>query len=118
MLPRAQLGPVIIGLHIAQVVIEKDIDWNDQNDFIKVHHLEALAQAEVICFSVMVFAGWIKLFDYLSVFPNMYRFIVMIEMVRSLFCLTAVAVALLTESTCYPRRWLRNWPSSALCSLS
>jgi len=117
-LPRAQLGPVIIGLHIAQVVIEKDIDWNDQNDFIKVHHLEALAQAEVICFSVMVFAGWIKLFDYLSVFPNMYRFIVMIEMVRSLFRLTAVAVALLTDSTCYPRRWRRNWPSSALCSLS
>ncbi len=35
-----------------------------------------------VLYSLIIMVGWIKLFDYLSVFSRLYRLIVIIEMVR------------------------------------
>jgi len=87
----AALYPGIIAVHVANYILEQDITWYDPDAYTKINTQVALAMSENIMFSLMVFAAWIKLFDYLGVFPMMYKFIVMIElMVEKLLSFLAV----------------------------
>jgi len=74
------LGPFTFMLQIASVANARSIDWADRDDFVNVERQIWYARIQTNCYSIMVFAACLKLFDYLSVFRNLYRLIVMIEM--------------------------------------
>ena len=55
----------------------------DPDVFSRVYVLESLCFAEQIMFSVLIFAAWIKLYDYITVLAKINRLVVMIEMVTN-----------------------------------
>ena len=95
------LAPISIALQVAFLLNGRAIKWEAHDEFVNVERQEQLANAQTNVYSVMVFASFLKLFDYLSVFPGLYRLLVMIEMmVRQLFTFTMVlGLFLLTFTT-------------------
>jgi len=67
------------------------IDWGNHDEYLKVERQVWLSQMQSSFYSLSVFFAFLKMFDYLSVFRELGRLLVMIEMmVRKLFGFTLV----------------------------
>ncbi len=77
----AQLSPIILGLRAYEASLPKP-NWMEETKFPdNVIYLARIQYIQNILYSMLILLGWFKLFDYLSVFPKLYRLIVIIEMV-------------------------------------
>jgi len=85
------LAPIAFGLQFVSFFSAYTVDWTSRDSFVNVDWQVWITDVQTHCFSLMVFAGCLKLFDYLSVFRGLYRLIVMIEMmIRQLVSFTIV----------------------------
>jgi hypothetical protein len=95
-----QIAPIIIALRVYEEYLPLP-NWTDDTAFPDVMQRMRVQYTEVglavrvgtgerayracmqnVLYSLIIMVGWIKLFDYLSVFSRLYRLIVIIEMVR------------------------------------
>jgi hypothetical protein len=93
-----QCGFGVFGVHLAAISLSRSIDFTQDDTFPPVHRLATLLYAENYLSSLVVFAAWVKLFDYLRVFSSLNALIVMIKaMARKLnewfilFCVVILA---------------------------
>jgi len=91
-------SPTILALVLAQILQEGDVDWDSTQTFVPTQRLARLVYIQNILFSILILTAWAKLFDYLSVFKNLYRLIIIIETMAAklaevliVFCLVLAA---------------------------
>lgn len=76
----ALLFVAIVALHIASVALAAQVDWGTQDRFVPVARLSNVISWETALLSLVVFLAWFKLLEFLSVYRQVSRFVVMIEM--------------------------------------
>jgi len=115
----ASLG--IIGVHAANYANGLNMDWGAKDTYVGTAYQEGLCLAERILFSLLIWVGWLKLFDYLSAFHAMFGFTVMLERMisglQSIFIVLMLVVSAFASSefVAYGFRddrgftWLTGW---------
>jgi len=73
-------GPIIFVLQCISIVSSFQVDWADHDNYINVEQLYWCTQLQTQFYSIMTFCACLKLFDYLAVFRELNRLMVMIEM--------------------------------------
>jgi len=92
--------PIAFGAQILSFFNAYTVDWLSRDGYVSVEFQVQMTTLTTHCLSIMVFAGCVKLFDYLSVFRNLYRLIVMIEMmIQQLVSFTIVLALFLGTFT-------------------
>jgi len=90
--------PICVGAQLMSFFNSYGVDWLARDAFVDVEFQVKLTSITTNTLSLMVFAGCIKLFDYLSVFRGLYRLIVMIEMMIKQLLSFIIVLALLLGS--------------------
>jgi len=88
------LGPALVVLQVLSVLNAGLINWAAKGTYVNLWTQVWIGETQTTCYSLLVFVGCIKLFDYLSVFPNLYRLIVMIEMMAKQLINFTIVLAL------------------------
>jgi len=73
-------GPIVLILQLLSVFSSVTIDWADHENYINVEGQVWYTMLQTQLYSFMTFAACMKLFDYLNVFQDLNRLMVMIEM--------------------------------------
>jgi len=73
-------GPIVLALQVMSVFSSVTIDWADHENYINVEGQVWYTKLQTTLYSLMTFAACVKLMDYLNVFQDLNRLMVMIEM--------------------------------------